>query len=149
VVNYIRKHLGDAADDPLGYFYLLIKIDNTPISGRPVCSYCGSLPHALGQWVDKTLQPIVQDQTLNFKNPAEMKSEMEQLDLPADISLFTYNTVAMYPNIDTTQYIEWLSNYLTNPDISSKFGYSPEVLLDAINCWKKRYQPAPPLGAVP
>jgi hypothetical protein len=77
VVNFIRKHLNDAADNPLGYFYLLIKLHRTPISGRPVCSNCGSLPHALGHWVDKTLQPIVQDQALYFKNSAELKSEME------------------------------------------------------------------------
>jgi hypothetical protein len=49
VVNFIGKHLNNTADDPLGYFYLLIKLHNTPISGRPVCSDCGSLPHALGQ----------------------------------------------------------------------------------------------------
>jgi hypothetical protein len=38
----------------------------------------------------------------------------------------------MYPNINTVQCIEQLSNYLTDPNISSKFGYSPEALLDAI-----------------
>ncbi len=132
VVNFIRNHLDDTADDPLGYFYLLIKLHKTPISGRPVCSDWGSLPHALGQWVDKTLQPIVQDQALYFKNLAELKSEMEQLDLPANISLFTYDTIAMYPNINTAQCIKRLSNYLTDPNISSRFGYSPVVLLDAI-----------------
>jgi hypothetical protein len=132
MVNFIRKHLNNTADDPLGYFYLLIKLHKTSISGRPVCLDCGSPPHALGQWVDEILQPIVQDQALYFKNSAESKSEMEQLDLPANISLFTYNTIAMYPNIDTTQCIDQLSNYLTDPNISSKFGYSPVALVDAI-----------------
>ncbi len=132
MVDFIRKHLNDAANSPLGYFYLLIKLHKTPISGRPVCLDCGSLPHALGQWVNKTLQPIVQDQALYFKNSAELKSEMEQLDLPANISLFTYDAIAMYPNIDTAQCIEWLSNYLTGPNISSKFGYSSEALIEAI-----------------
>ncbi len=132
VVNYIRKLLDDAATDQLEPFYLLIKLHLPPICGRPVCLDCGRLPHALGQWVDKILQPIVQDQALYFKNSAELKSEMEQLDLPANTSPFTYDAIAMYPNIDTMQCIEWLSNYLTDPDISSRFGYSPEALLDAI-----------------
>ncbi len=57
---------------------------------------------------------------------------MEQLYLPANISLFTYDAIAMYPNIDTKQCIERLSNFLTDLDISSKFGYSLDVLLDAI-----------------
>ncbi len=38
----------------------------------------------------------------------------------------------MYPNIDTAQCIERLSNYLTDPNISSKFDYSPEALIEAI-----------------
>jgi hypothetical protein len=97
-----------------------------------VCLDRGSLPHALGQWVDETLQPIVQDQALYFKNSAELKSEMEQLDLPSNISLFTHNAIAMYPNINTAQCIERLSSYLTDLNISSRFGYSPVALLDAI-----------------
>ncbi len=79
VVNYIRKHFGNAAADALGYFYLLIQIHKTPIAGHPVCLDCGSLPHALGQWVNKMLQPVVQDQALYFKNSAELKLEMENL----------------------------------------------------------------------
>jgi hypothetical protein len=38
----------------------------------------------------------------------------------------------MYPNINTAQCIEWLSNYLTDPNISSRFGCSPVALLDAM-----------------
>jgi hypothetical protein len=74
----------------------------------------------------------VKDQALYFKNSAELKSEMEQLDLHVNSSLFTYDAIAMYPNINTAQCIKWLFNYLTDPNISSKFGYSPEALLDAI-----------------
>ncbi len=38
----------------------------------------------------------------------------------------------MYPNIYTTQCIDRPSNYLTDPNISSKFGYSSAALVDAI-----------------
>jgi hypothetical protein len=57
-VNFIQKHLEESAKYPLGYFYLLIKLRKQPISGRPVCLDCGSLPHALGRWVDETLHPL-------------------------------------------------------------------------------------------
>ena len=57
-VNFIWKHLEESAKDPLGYSYLLIKLHKQPISGRPVCLDCGSLPHALGRWVDETLHPL-------------------------------------------------------------------------------------------
>jgi len=53
VVDYIRKKLDLTFKDPFGYFYLLYKLHKDPISTRPVCSDCGSLHHALGQWVDE------------------------------------------------------------------------------------------------
>ena len=84
-----------ACKDPLGYFYLLIKLHKLPIAGHPVCSDCGSLPHALRCYVGATLQPIVKDQALYFKNLAELKSDLEGLTLPHNDSLFTYNAVTM------------------------------------------------------
>ena len=53
-VEYIRKKIEDTSDDPFGYFYLLYKLHKEPISTRPVCSDCGSLPHALGQYLMKS-----------------------------------------------------------------------------------------------
>lgn len=58
MVTFIRDHMDKALKDPLGFFYLLIKLHKLPIAGRPVCLDCGSLPHALGRFVDATLQPI-------------------------------------------------------------------------------------------
>ena len=91
-----------ALKDPLGYFYLLVKLHKLSIAGRIVCSDCRSLPHALGRFVDTTLQPLVQDQALYFKNSAELKTDLKDLALPANASLFTYDAVAMYPGINTT-----------------------------------------------
>jgi hypothetical protein len=131
-VNFIWKHLEDSAKDPLGYFYpLLIKLHKQPISGRPVCSDCGSLPHALGRWVDETLQPIVKDQALYLKNSAALQEELERMEMPPNASLFTYDAVTMYPSINTTQCIARL-DYLSSPEISSKYGFSPKALLEAL-----------------
>ena len=131
-VNFIRKHLEDSAKDPLGYFYLLIKLHKQPISGRPVCSDSGSLPHALGRWVDETSQPIVKDQVLYLKNSAALQEELERMEMPSNASLFTYDAVAMYPSINTAQCIARLSDYLSSPEISSKYGFSPKALLEAL-----------------
>jgi hypothetical protein len=97
-----------------------------------VCSDCGSLPHALGSFVDATLQPIVQDQALYFKNLAELKTDLEDLTLPANASLFTYNAVAMYPSINTTDCLARLSGYLSKKEVSGKYGFSSAPLLEAI-----------------
>ena len=56
--HYIRHQLEKSKNDPFGYFYLTIKLHKLPISTRPVCSDCASLPHSLGKWVDIQLQPI-------------------------------------------------------------------------------------------
>ncbi len=131
-VNFIREHLDKATKDPLGHFYLLIKLHKLPISGRLVCSDCGSLPHALGCWVDATLQPIVQDQALYFKNSAELKTNLEGLTLPPNASLFTYNAVAMYPNINTANCLARLLVYLSDTEVATKYGFSLTALLEAM-----------------
>jgi hypothetical protein len=130
--NFIHHHLDQAERDPHGYFYLLIKLHKEEISGRPICSDCGSLPHALGHWVDAQLQLIVKDQALYFKNSAKLKGDLDGMTLPANASLFTYNTVAMYSSINTAQCLDRLSRYLLSPDISSRYGFEPKALLEAI-----------------
>jgi hypothetical protein len=131
-VNFIRAHLDKAMEDPLGYFYLLIKLHKLPIAGRPVCSDCGSLPHALGRYVDRELQPIVKDQALYFKNSVDLKTELESLALPANATLFTYDAVAMYPSIDTADCLARLSEYLSREEIAGKYGFEPTALLEAL-----------------
>ena len=128
-VNFILDHMNKAMKDPLGYFYFLIKLHKLPIAGRPVCSDCGSLPHALGRYVDATLQPTVQDQALCFKNSAKLKTDLKDLALPANASLFTYDAVAMYSSINTTDCLARLSGYLSKEEVSSKYGFSPAALL--------------------
>ncbi len=129
--NFIQKHL-EANKEPHGYFYLMIKLHKEKILGRPVCSDCGSLPHALGRWVDEQLQPIVKDQALYFKNLFRLKRDLDGLTIPPNASLFTYNAVAMYPSIDMKQCLERLSGYLSSPEIASYYGINPAALLEAI-----------------
>ncbi len=121
-----------AMKDPLRYFYLLIKLHKLPIAGRPVCSDCGSLPHALGRYVDDTLQPIVQDQALYFKNLAELKTDLEELALLANASLFIYDAVAMCPSINTADCLAQLAGYLSNEEVSGKYGFLSTALLEAL-----------------
>jgi hypothetical protein len=131
-INFIREHLDKATKDPLGHFYLLIKLHKLPISGCPVCSDCGSLPHALGCWVDATLQPIVQDQALYFKNSAELKTDLNGITLPPNASLFKYDAVAMYPSINTADCLARLSEYQSNTEVATKYDFSPTALLEAM-----------------
>jgi hypothetical protein len=132
-VKYIRKKLTDSIIDPFGYFYLLYKLHKTPIKTRPVCSDCASLPHALGEWVDEMLQPLVKAQATYFKDSFALKKWLNSLTLPANSSLFTYDAVSMYTNIDTEDCIDALSDFLLSKIQTAKFThYSPRALIEAI-----------------
>ena len=112
-VNYIRKKLDDAKDDPYGYFYLLYKIHKSPISTRPVCSDCASLPYALGQYVNHILQTIVLVQATCIKDSFSFVDLLMSLGiLPPNASLFTYDAISMYTKIDTDDCVKHIFEFL-------------------------------------
>ncbi len=82
--------------------------------------------------MDAQLQPIVKDQVLYFKNLAKHKGDFEDMTLPANTSLFTYDAVAMYPCINTAKILDRQSGFLSSPEISSRYGIKPTALLEAI-----------------
>ena len=124
--------------DPFGKFYTLYKLHKKPVDGkyptRPVCSDCASITHALGKWVDEQLQPIFKAQRTYIKNSIALKRELERLDLRGKrCSLFKYDAVAMYVNVNTDACLDELSKYLRCPETRKKFPhYDPDMLLEAI-----------------
>ena len=54
------------------------------------------------------------------------------MELPPNASLFTYDTVTMYPSINMAQCILHLSKYLSSPEITSKYGFSSKALIEAL-----------------
>mmetsp|Transcript_18939 Transcript_18939/g.41008 ORF Transcript_18939/g.41008 Transcript_18939/m.41008 type:complete len:639 (+) Transcript_18939:377-2293(+) len=131
--KFLRQKLKETIDDPFGYFYLLIKLHKSPVSTRPVCSDVASLPHALGQWVDEKLQPIVKSQHTYFKNSIALKIILDSLTLKPNQSLFTMDAVSMYDNIPLEMCIRRLEEYLCRPSTQRAFPhYSPRALMDAI-----------------
>ena len=132
-VEYIRDKLDSSAKDPFGYFYLLYKIHKPTLSTRPVCSDCASTPHALGQWVDEMLQPIVKNQPTYFRDSFALKYELNNLTVPENASLFTYDAVSMYTNIHTETCIQRLSSFLLSDETRKKFSHYPaKALLEAL-----------------
>jgi hypothetical protein len=132
--KYIRRQIEIARKDPFGYFYLLAKLHKTPISTRPVCSDCASLPHSVGKWIDRQLQPIVQCQQTYFKNSFELKRLLTQLTLPSNACLFTYDAISMYTNINTEQCLHRLTTFLTDQQTITTFPHlTPEPLVEALH----------------
>ena len=114
---YIRSKLGETADEPFGYFYLMYKLHKSPIKTRPVCSDCASTPHALGQWVNEMLQPIAQSQPAYFKDSYALKKLLDGITLTKGkrYGLCAFDAVSMYTNIEPKDCPTRLSEYLLHP----------------------------------
>jgi hypothetical protein len=105
-----------------------------PISTRPVCSDCASVPHALGKWLDIELQPIVQKQATYFRDLYTLKQELDKMNLPPNATIFTYDTISMYTNIETEDCINRLSEYLLDPSTLATYPYLiPTATTEAIS----------------
>jgi hypothetical protein len=87
--EFICCKLSDNIADPFSYFYLTIKLYKLTITTHPVCFDCASLPHALGQWVNEQLQPIVKGQATYFKNSVNLKKELNKITLLPNALIFT------------------------------------------------------------
>lgn len=134
-LKYIRENVEKARKDPYGYFYLLAKLHKTPISTRPVCSDCASLPHSVGKWVDRQLQPIVKQQKTYFQNSFELKRLLNNMELlPPNACLFTYDAISMYTNIDTHQCLQRIEHFLNEATTSDKYPHLfPTALTEALH----------------
>ncbi len=130
----IQDKIKQARIDPFGYFYLLAKLHKSPISTRPVCSDCASLPHSVGKWVNRQLQPIVKKQHTYFKNSFKLKQHFDTMEpLPANACLFTYDAISMYTNSNTQQRIGRLTSFLSDTATIHKFPHlKPTALIEAI-----------------
>ena len=132
--KYIRHKVNEAWDnDPFSYFYLLYKIHKQPLKTRPVVSTCGCVSFAIAQWVDFTLQPMAKAQKSYIKDSRDLKKNVENLQIPPGTSVFSFDAVAMYSNIDSKACLEVLTEYLRRDETRRKFHYNPDALIEAIS----------------
>ena len=131
---YIRSKLDKTKADPFGYFYLLYKIHKTPLKTRPMCSDCGSTPHALGIWVDAMLQPIVKAMPSYFKDSFTLTKLLRKIKLSGNCSIFSFDAISMYTKINTADCLKRLSEFLLLPSTQDKFQHYPaKALVKALN----------------
>ena len=80
------------------------------------------------------LQPIMFAQKSYIRNSFELKDVLTQLvRLPSGASLYTYDAIGMYPNIEQEECITTLATFLRFASTQEKFThYRPEPLIQAI-----------------
>jgi hypothetical protein len=138
-VRYIEEHIKANNKSPFGQFYILYKIHkekkNDRWTTRPVCSDVTSLPHALGKWVNEMLAPVQKAQDSYFQDSFELKTMLDEMELPPNALLFTSDATSMYTNIRTEPALEKISEYLR--ENSHQFKHIPniEALIEALHYW--------------
>ena len=142
MVELLRKTLKATKDDPFGYFYLLYKLHKTPVKTRSVCSDCANTTHGLGQWVNEILQPVALAQQAYFKDSFALKDKLDQVDLGPDkrYSIFSFDAVSMYTNIDAKDCIRRLSDFLLLEKNQRRFGYPAKAVVEAIAIVMRKQQ---------
>ena len=133
-VAFLRAKLKESKKEPFGFFYLLYKLHKTPLKTRPVCSDYASTPHALGIWVNQILQPIAKSQQAYFKDSFSLKDLLELIILPMGkrCSLFTFDAISMYTNINTDDCLKRLSKFLEKRETQARFNYPCKALVQAL-----------------
>jgi hypothetical protein len=85
----------------------MIKIHKYPVSTHPVCSdNCASLLHPLRKWLDYALEPVIASQPFYFKDSLSLKQELDNIVLPPNASIITFDAASMYTNIDINNRIK-------------------------------------------
>ncbi len=135
-IKYIQHHMTNNRHNPFGQFYLTYKIHkgmkNNRWPTRPVCSDVSSLPHGLGKWVDKTLQPIATTQLSYLKDSFALKDILTTIHLPSNALLFTCDAVSMYTNIQTKPALTLISAYLRTNEGTPFHHYHSDTIIEAL-----------------
>ena len=100
---------------------------------RPVCSDCTSTPRALGIQEDHMLQPIVNATSSYFKNSFDLAKLLKNLRVSKKCSIFSFDAISMYTNINTDECLARLTEFLTRPSTETRFPqYLAKALVEAL-----------------
>ena len=121
-LKYLKYHRSKV-QDPLPYFYLLMKVHKTPLKTRPIVSFSGSLFHSLGVWIDTHLQAVAKSFPSYLQSSFDLLKDFKTLRLPPNCRIFTADATSMYTNIDTDAAIAAIHDYIMRNQ--AQFPYLP------------------------
>jgi len=112
-ILFIETHSQDV-EDPMPFFYLLMKVHKTPLKTRPIVSFSGSLFHSLGIWIDTHLQQVAKSFDSYLQSSFDLVEIFKTFRLPPNrrCRLFTADATSMYTNIDTDAAILAIHDYI-------------------------------------
>ena len=123
---------------PLPMFYATMKVHKTPLKTRPIVSCSGTLLENLGVWVDRKLQAFLPLFTSYFRSSADLKAEMEDLELPPGSQLFISDAVSMYTTIPTEHALGKITRFLRRHQKSRNEAHPYEAIIEGLGIVMRR-----------
>jgi hypothetical protein len=119
--------------DPFSYFYALAKVHKPTLSTRPIVSTSGSILHGLGRWVDKYLQALCKSIPYRTSSSLALVKELRTLNnLPPTARFFTCDATSMYTNIDATDALLVIKDYLVTTNACAPLGIESSHLISGL-----------------
>ena len=85
-------------------FYIIPKIQKSPIAGRPIAASHLYITRPISIFVDELVKPSIFMPTV-LCDSGELIQCLEKVELPANCLLVTVDVSSLYPNIDTKKAI--------------------------------------------
>ena len=124
---------------PLNYrtskLYFLKKIHKNPMGIRPIVSSCDSITEKISQFVDKWLQPYVQNLPSYTKDTTEFINHIENTKFPEKCKLASIGMSSLFTNIPHEEGTQSVLHFLINDPNTYKYPeqQNPEILGELIN----------------
>lgn len=110
-------------------FYVIMKIHKSPAVGRPIAASHSWCTHHVSEWLDEKLRTIVSKQKTFIKDSISLLLHLEELELPSDCLLATYDVTALYPSIPLGPAYSYITQLL------NRAVYENAHLLSALLRW--------------
>lgn len=80
-------------------FYVILKVHKDPPVGRPIAASHSWVTVNVSRWLTAQLQPIAEKQATYLRDSEALVVELEDLEVPKEVWLATYDVAALYPSI--------------------------------------------------
>jgi hypothetical protein len=105
-------------------FYLLIKTLKNPVTSRPIAANHSWITTGASKWVSLMLNPVVKKLSSVLSSSSDLIRCLENTPLPNDCILFSWDVVALYPNIPLDLGIKFVKQALEEFTT-----YSPDIVI--------------------
>jgi len=93
-------------------FYLLIKILKNPLSTRGIAASHSWITTGASKWISSMLNPVVKNLPSVLTSSSDLIRSLETTPLPRNCILFSWDIVALYPNIPIEMGITFVEDAL-------------------------------------